>query len=67
MFPLIAGAVTLVLLSLYCWWIGDELAEERADDGAVGACSTPYQHLEEQRIPVTDWPTSASPNRRGAP
>ncbi len=60
MFPLLAGAITFVLLALYCWWIGDEWEEEKAADG----CRPSHELQEEDPIPIANWPISAGRDRR---
>jgi len=54
MFPLFIGAIVFVGLSIYCWWIEDDFAEQSApdEDATNIPRQTTQQHTDQQHTEV---------------
>ncbi len=63
MFPILAGAITLVLLVLYCWWIQDDEADDNEEPTERPREQRAKPQLPQQSqaaaIPVSNWPRSS--------
>ncbi len=65
MYPLLAGTIIFILLSIYGRWIGDDIDEENAATDPARERYTPYQLQEGSAIAIADWPTPAGKAQSG--
>jgi hypothetical protein len=65
MYPLLVGGIIFILLSLYCSWLGDDVAEENAITEPTHKRRAAYQLQETSAIGIADWPTPTGQAQRG--